>query len=212
MHHWFASLLLSRPGPGRCVPPCCSSAGMSVCVGSTGSAPQSVPVAPADHQTQLRDSVRPASSKFRGIRFTSVKAIDAPVLRAEIAVLLAKDAIEPVPPADMRSGFYSPYFIVPKKNGGLRPILHLRVLNRALHKLPFKILMQKRIFRCVHPLDWFAAIDLKDAYFHVSILPRHRPFLRFVFEGGHISTRSCPLGCPCRLVSSPKSRRRPLFP
>ncbi len=31
--------------------------------------------------------------------------------------------------------------------------------------------------------DWFAAIDLKDAYFHVSILLRHRPFLRFAFEG-----------------------------
>ncbi|KAI2643070.1 enzymatic polyprotein [Labeo rohita] len=51
--------------------------------------------------------------------------------------------IEPVPPAEMKSGFYSPYFIVPKKS----------------------------------------AIDLKDAYFHVSILPRHRPFLRFSFEG-----------------------------
>ncbi len=37
--------------------------------------------------------------KFRGIRFTSVKAADAPVLHAEIAVLLAKDVIEPVPPA-----------------------------------------------------------------------------------------------------------------
>ncbi len=50
---------------------------------------------------------------------TSVKAVDAPVLCAEITVLLAKDAIELVPPADMRSGFYSPYFIVPKKSGGL---------------------------------------------------------------------------------------------
>ncbi len=121
--------------------------------------------------------------KFRGIRFTSVKPADAPVLHAEIAVLLAKDAIEPVPPADMRSGLFSPYFIVPSKGGGLRPILDLRVLNRALHKLPFKMLTQKRIFGCVRPLDWFAAIDLKDAYFHVSILPRHRPFLRFAFEG-----------------------------
>ncbi len=50
--------------------------------------------------------------KFRGIRFTSVKAADAPVLCAEIAVLLVKDAIEPVPPADMGSGLFSPYFIV----------------------------------------------------------------------------------------------------
>ncbi len=114
--------------------------------------------------------------KFRGIRFTSVLSKDAPVLRAEVAVLLAKDAIEPVPPAEMKSGFYSPYFIVPKKDGGLRPILDLRVLNRALHKLPFRMLTQRRIFQCVRPFDWFAAIDLKDAYFHVSILPRHRPF------------------------------------
>ncbi len=57
--------------------------------------------------------------KFRGVQFTSVLNKDAPVLRAEIAVLLAKDAIEPVPPAEMKSGFYSPYFIVPKKGGRL---------------------------------------------------------------------------------------------
>ncbi len=58
-------------------------------------------------------------AKFRGIWFTSVLNKDGPVLRAEVAVLLAKDAIEPVPPAKMKSGFYSPYFIVPKKGGGL---------------------------------------------------------------------------------------------
>ncbi len=32
------------------------------------------------------------------------------------------------------------------------------------------MLMQKRIFECVRPLDWFVVIDLKDAWFHVSIL------------------------------------------
>ncbi len=116
------------------------------------------------------------------------------VLRAEIAVLLAKDAIELVPPADMRSGFYSPYFIVSKKSGGLRPILDLRVLNRRLHKLPFKMLTQKRIFECIRPRDWFAAIDLKDAYFHVSILPRHRPFLCFAFEGRAYQYKVLPFG------------------
>ncbi len=100
--------------------------------------------------------------KFRGVRFTSVLNKDAPVLRAEVTVLLAKDAIEPVPPAEMKSGFYSPYFIVPKKGSGLRPILDLRVLNRALHKLPFRMLTERRIFQCIRPFDWFAAIDLKD--------------------------------------------------
>ncbi|KAL0173587.1 hypothetical protein M9458_029555, partial [Cirrhinus mrigala] len=83
--------------------------------------------------------------KFRGVHFTSVEAADAPVLSAEIATLLVKDAIQPAPPADMKAGSYSPYFIVPMKDGGLRPILDLRVLNWALHRLPFKMLMQKQV-------------------------------------------------------------------
>ncbi len=132
--------------------------------------------------------------KFSGVLETSVEARDAPVLREEIAVLLAKDAIEPVPPAEMRQGFYSPYFIVPKKGGGLRPILDLRLLNRALHRLPFKMLTHRRRIKCIQPRDWFAAIDLKDAYFHVSILPRHRPFLRFAFEGRAWQYRVLPFG------------------
>jgi hypothetical protein len=132
--------------------------------------------------------------RYRGVLFTQVRSGDAPVLRKEIVALLAKDAIEPVPPAEMRSGFYSPYFIVLKKSGGLRPILDLRVLNRALHKLPFKMLTQKRIFECIRPQDWFAAIDLKDAYFHVSILPQHRPFLRFAFEGRAYQYKVLPFG------------------
>ncbi len=63
--------------------------------------------------------------KINGVLETSVAVRNAPVLREEIAVLLAKDAIEPVPPVERRQGFYSPYFIVPKKCGGLRPILDL---------------------------------------------------------------------------------------
>ncbi len=115
---------------------------------------------------------------------------DAPVLRAEVAVLLAKDAIQPAPPAEMESGLYKgPYFIVPKKHGGLHPIWDLRVLNRALVKLPFKMLTQRRLFQCVRPFDWVAAIDLKDAYFHVSILPR----FRFAYKGASI-----PVGPPLR--------------
>ncbi|KAI2655706.1 Transposon Ty3-G Gag-Pol polyprotein [Labeo rohita] len=142
--------------------------------------------------------------KFRGVLTTSVQGSNTAVLRAEIAVLLAKDAIETVPSAEMKKGFYSPYFIVPKKGGGLRPILDLRVLNRALLKLPFKMLTLKHILTCVRIQDWFVAIDLKDAYFHVSILPRHRPFLRFAFEGRAYQYKVLPFG----LSLSPGSLRR----
>ncbi|KAI2644665.1 Transposon Ty3-G Gag-Pol polyprotein [Labeo rohita] len=132
--------------------------------------------------------------KFRGVLTTSVQGPNTAVLRVEIAVLLAKGAIETVPSAEMKKGFYSPYFIVPKKGGRLRPILDLRVLNRALLKLPFKMLTLKHILTCVRIQDWFVGIDLKDAYFHVSILPRHRPFLRFAFEGRAYQYKVLPFG------------------
>ncbi len=190
------------PEPGPCVPPRCPTAGTSV--GSLVSLVRfwGAWLALPNPSRWLLRTIRLGYAiqfarrppKYRGIHSTTVRAADAPILRAEIAVLLAKDAIEPVPPADMRSGFYSPYFIVPKKSGGLRPILDLRVLNRALQRLPFKMLTPKRIFGCVRPRDWFAAIDLKDAYFHVSILPRHRPFLRFAFEGRAYQYKVLPFG------------------
>ncbi len=88
--------------------------------------------------------------------------------------LLAKDAIEPVPPADMGSGFSALTSLCPRKvvdydRSWIWEVWTLYFTNWRL--------TQKRIFGCVRPLDWFAAIDLKDPYFHVSILPRHRPFL-----------------------------------
>lgn len=43
---------------------------------------------------------------------------------------------------------YSPYFIVPKKGGRLRPILDLRVLNQALHRLLFRMLTGKHMITC----------------------------------------------------------------
>ncbi len=91
--------------------------------------------------------------------------------------------------------------------GVLQPLFHrtqerqwsstnpgLRLLNRALHRLPFKMLTHRRMIKCIQPRDWFAAIDLKDAYFHVSILPRHRPFLRFASEGRAWQYRVLPFG------------------
>ncbi len=69
---------------------------------------------------------------FSGMVPTSVQSKDAHILRSEVMTLLAKGAVEMIPPAQSESGFYNCYFLVPKKDGGLRPILDLRLLNRAL--------------------------------------------------------------------------------
>ncbi|KAI2665856.1 Transposon Ty3-G Gag-Pol polyprotein [Labeo rohita] len=66
------------------------------------------------------------------------------VMEQEVATLLRKKAIEVVPPHDRESGFFSQCFIVPKKDGGLRPILDLRLLNRSVKRLKFKMLTIKQ--------------------------------------------------------------------
>ncbi len=116
------------------------------------SPPQPASVAPADHQTQLCDSVRPAFPQVQGHPVHFNQGGRCPCLACGNRSPAAKDAKELFPPADMRSGFVSPYFIVPKKSGGLWPILDLWVLIRAPQKLPFKMLTQKCIFLCVRPL------------------------------------------------------------
>ncbi|KAI2661474.1 Transposon Ty3-G Gag-Pol polyprotein [Labeo rohita] len=114
---------------------------------------------------------------------TVVGPEQALVMEQEVVTLLRKEAIEVVPPHVRESGFYSRYFIVPKKDGGLRPILDLRRLNHSVMKLKFKMLTIKQVISQIRSEDWFVTIDLKDAYFHVSILPQHRKFLRFAFRG-----------------------------
>ncbi len=81
------------------------------------------------------------------------------------------------------TGLYSRYFIVPKKDVGLCPILDLRVLNDSIMQFKFKMLTLRQIVPQIRSEDWFVTIDLKDAYLHTSTLPCHRKFLRFAFGG-----------------------------
>ncbi|KAI2664245.1 Transposon Ty3-G Gag-Pol polyprotein [Labeo rohita] len=138
---------------------------------------------------------------FNGVSPTLVDPEEGLVMEQEVATLLRKEAIEVVPPHDRESGFYSRYFIVPKKDGGLRLILDLRVLNRSVMKLKFKMLTVKQVVSQMRSEDWFVTIDLKDAYFHVSILPQHRKFLRFAFRGEAYQYRVLPFG----LALSPRT-------
>ncbi len=73
--------------------------------------------------------------------------------------------------------------LVPKKDGGLRPILDLRRLNHALMRRPFRMITLKQIPSQIRTGDWFFSLNLKDAYFHIQIAPHHRRFLRFAFKG-----------------------------
>ncbi len=139
--------------------------------------------------------------RFNGVVSTSVKPERVHLLTQELQALLDKGAIEHVPLPDRESGYYSRYFLVPKKDGGLRPILDLRGLNRYLRSYKFKMLTIKMIVSQIQSGDWFVTIDLKDAYFHIEILPQHRKFLRFAFGGEAYRYRVLPFG----LALSPRT-------
>ncbi len=121
----------------------------------------------------------PKTTALPGVLATIVRSENAQVLRAEVMNLLEKGAIEIVPPAQNESGFYSRYFLVPKKDGSLQPILDLRLLNYALMKRSFRMITLKQILPQICPGDWFMSLDLKDTYFHIQVAPYHRRFLRF---------------------------------
>ncbi len=131
---------------------------------------------------------------LRGVLAFTVRSEYVQVLRAEVMNLLEKGAIEIIPPAQSESGFYSLYFLIPKKDGGLWPILDLRLLNYALMKRLFRMITLKQILPQICPGDWFMSLDLKDAYFHIQVAPYHRRFLRFAFEGVAYQYKVLPFG------------------
>ena len=93
--------------------------------------------------------------------------------------MLRKCAVVPVLLDQERGTFFSTYFIVPKKNGGLCPIVNLKFFNKAVTKRRFKMETLHSIMTVLSPGQWMASLDLKDVYFHVPIRAEHHRFLRF---------------------------------
>ncbi|KAL0199203.1 hypothetical protein M9458_007743, partial [Cirrhinus mrigala] len=138
---------------------------------------------------------------FNGVFPTVVSPEQGLVMEQEVDTLLRKEAIEVVPSHNRESRFYSRYFIVPKKDGGLRPFLNLRQLNRSVMWLKFRMLTVSQVVSQIRSEDWFVTIDLKDAYFQVSILPQHKKLPRFAFRGEAYQYRVLPFG----LALSPRT-------
>ena len=91
-------------------------------------------------------------------------------------------------------GFHSRLFLVPKKNGKLRPIIGLSLLNQYINKQHFKMETVKSVRQSIMVNDWAVSIDLTDAYFDVPIHPRSRKYLRFIYEHQVFQFTALPFG------------------
>ena len=68
------------------------------------------------------------------------------MLKKETENILSKNKIERVQTKYAMKGFYSTLFLVPKKNGKMRPVINLRPFNRYLVKKHFKMDSMKKSY------------------------------------------------------------------
>ena len=136
-----------------------------------------------------------------GVRQTHVSAKDTIILNQEVEKLLEKEVIEPVPLAELNQGFYSTFFLVPKKTGDLRSVINLKPLNQYLRSQHFKMDCMKKFINLAKKGDWAISIDLQDAYFHISLHKNHWKYLRFCIQGKAWQFKALPF----RPKSSPRT-------
>lgn len=105
---------------------------------------------------------------------------ESAIIDNEVAKLLSKNIIETTDhtPYEVISNI----FIRPKKDGGHRLILNLKGLNQFVTYHHFKMETLQSIVRLVEKNCYMASLDLKDAYYTVSVNPSHRKYLRFIWK------------------------------
>ena len=74
------------------------------------------------------------------------------LLEEEVASLLSKGLVEEIIPEC--PGYYSRIFLVPKKNGKLRLIIDLSVLNHFVYTQTFKMETQRKVRNAIQLNDW----------------------------------------------------------
>ncbi len=87
------------------------------------------------------------------------------------------------PSSRQRVRVLQPVLHCSKEGWGVASDFRSAAMNRSVMHAKFKMLTVKQVVSQIRYEDWFVTIDLKDSYFHISIFPSHRNFLRFAFRG-----------------------------
>ena len=103
-------------------------------------------------------------------------------MQREIEPLLAKGAIIPITQPPAEQDFISTVLLVPKKDGGARPVINLRALNCFISSQDFKMEGVHLLKELIKSGNWVTRVDLKHVYFTVPIHPTHQRYLRFIWK------------------------------
>ena len=125
-----------------------------------------------DYNARPVQSVKPQRIRFSDEEIQTVNR--------EIKALLQKGAIQPTNKSNWL--FVSNIFLIPKKSGGLRPVMNLKDLNTFVRYEHFKKENIKLVKEIIQPNDFLTSIDLKDAYFSIPMCEIDQTYLCFSWE------------------------------
>ena len=86
--------------------------------------------------------------------------------------------------------------------------MNLKLFNFIVCKTPFKMEILNAIIATMHPGQWMASVDLKDAYFHIRVVPSHYQCCGFNWLGQSYQFKALPFG----LSSAPRVFTKTLAP
>ena len=115
------------------------------------------------------------------------------LIQEEVSKLLLKQAILITEHPSERD-FYSNIFLVPKKDGGQRPVINLKALNSFVHPEHFKMEGIHTVKDLLGQGDWLTKVDLKDAYFAITIHRAHQKYFQFQLQGKTYHFTCLPFG------------------
>lgn len=101
----------------------------------------------------------------------------------------------------VKSGFLSTMFLIPKSDGSFRQIFNLKRLNDFLLIKEFKLISHYKVPNFLQKGDFLLKVDFSQAYFHVWVKESHQRFLSLVYRGKVYSMTCLPFG----LASTPES-------
>ncbi|CAJ0929268.1 unnamed protein product [Ranitomeya imitator] len=76
-------------------------------------------------------------------------------------------------------------FMVPKKDGSVRPILDLKSFNKFVNIRHFRMESLWSVIAAMENGEFLASLDIHDAGVHIPIFPLHQKFLRFAVGSLH---------------------------
>ena len=117
----------------------------------------------------------------------------------EVLEMLGKKTIQKVVPK--QGQFLSNFFLVEKKDGGNRPVINFKNLNKFIHYEHFKMAGLHCLKLLLKQDNFLCKIDLKETHFPVPLNKNSQKFVRFQWSGNTYEFICLGLGPATRILT-----------